>query len=78
MAVVDALAGAEGVDPTDLDLRLGDFVDPEAIDRLAAGSTASWRLEFEVAGHRIDVSHDGTVVADPEDGTSHVSRFESG
>lgn len=65
MAIVEAIAAAEGVDPADLDVRLGDFVDPEAVDALSAADV-TWRLEFEVRDHAVEVSSDGTVVVDGE------------
>lgn len=76
MAVVDAIASVEGVATTDLEFRLGDYVDPEAIDALATSGSSPWRLEFEVAGNRIEVSHDGTIAVEGADGARHVDRFE--
>ena len=76
MAVIDAIASVEDVATTDLDFRLGDYVDPEAIDALAANRESQWKVEFEVAGNQVEVSYDGTIAVEGTDGARHVDQFE--
>ena len=76
MAVVDAIASVEDVATTDLDFRLGDYVDPEAIDALATNRDSRWKVEFEVAGNQVEVSYDGTIAVENADGARHVDQFE--
>jgi hypothetical protein len=66
LGVVEAVADAKGVEPTDLDERLYDCVDPDALDRLFADGTG-WdgRLSFTMAGCRVEVEASGTVVVTP-------------
>jgi hypothetical protein len=66
-AVVRGVAEIKGVDPTDLDERLYDHVDPDALDRLFRadpdGSVAAEvRVSFTMAGCRVDVRGPRTVV----------------
>lgn len=67
-AVYEGLAAAEGVDVTDLDVRLYDYVDVDALDALfQGGSHANVDLEFAVGEHVVAVRNDGEVtVSDGE------------
>jgi len=68
VAVVEAIAGRQGVCPTEVDFRLDEHVDPDALDALArharTNAEASWTLEFEVDGHAVTVRSDGRIVVD--------------
>lgn len=60
-AVVEAVAQAKGVSPTDLE-PLYTAVDPDALDGLLASQTATpLTVEFSYAGRRVRVANDGTV-----------------
>ncbi|WP_254768611.1 HalOD1 output domain-containing protein [Salinilacihabitans rarus] len=61
LAIVEAIADAEGVDPAALDPPLGAVVDPIAIDRLFGDSTVVERLTFSYRGYRVTVDADGEV-----------------
>ncbi len=60
-AVVRAVAGAEGVDPVDLDVRLYDVLDPDALDRLFRGDSTVGRVEFTYTGYEVAVHADGRL-----------------
>jgi len=60
VAVVDAVAEAAGVEPTDL-RPLFEFVDPDALDSVAADAT----VRFGYAGYSVTVSADAVVVRSP-------------
>lgn len=68
--VVVAVAEALDLDPADLDVRLGDVVDPDALDRLFCGrrgsATERPSVTFSMAGCEVVVRPDGTVTATPQ------------
>ena len=62
--VIAAVADAEGVDALDLEERLQESVDTDAIEALVDHSGADWLLSFEFAGHDVTVDADATVIVD--------------
>ena len=80
VAVVEALAAARGVSPTDLE-PLNDVVDCAALDRLfqpgVGPAHAPALLSFSVDGLNVFVRDDGAVrVCDPERVVEPASVFE--
>lgn len=64
--VVMRVAEAVGVDPLDLDEKLHDCIDPDALEAVV-GSMDLGHVEFEMAGRRVHVMADGSVfVAEPD------------
>ena len=65
--VVKAVAERENVDPLDLDQRLYEAIDPDALDSLfsPAGGVATDRITFTFCGHEVRVDRDGTVSLNP-------------
>jgi hypothetical protein len=61
--VIEAVAAAAGVDPTDSDLGFYGAVDLEALDTLFERRTCEghWRFEFAVEDWVVVVAGDGTV-----------------
>ncbi|ELY66492.1 HalOD1 output domain-containing protein [Natronococcus jeotgali] len=63
--VVEAVADAEGVDPTDLEPSLHEAVDAAALDELFAPTAGSARrngsLSFAYCGYDVTVRSDGRV-----------------
>ena len=61
--VIDAVAAAEGVDPTDADFELYEAVDLEALDALfeRRSRDGRWRFEFTIDGLLVAVAGDGRV-----------------
>ena len=68
VALVEAIAARQGVDPTEADFHLGEYVDANALDALyrhaRANADASWSLEFDVDGHAVTVDSDGRITVD--------------
>jgi len=64
--VAAAIADAEGVEPSELDYRLYDYVEPEAIELLASRPDDSWTLTFSVSEHEVTVTDEGRVVVDDQ------------
>jgi len=60
--VTAAIADAEGVEPSELDYRLYDYVEPEALELLASRPEDSWTLTFSVPNHEVTVTDGGRVV----------------
>jgi hypothetical protein len=62
--VVEALADAEGVEPTELEYAIHEYIDPEALDGLLEAGDSYCRVEFAVADHVVTVDRDGTIHVD--------------
>ena len=79
VAVVEAVAAAEGVSPAELD-PIYDDIDPGAIDRLFDGPSddgTSTVLRFSIDGWRVFVRGDGAIrVCDPDSPTDPGAVFE--
>lgn len=66
-AVIMAVAEARGVDPVDLDCRLADVVDPDALDRLFSDdrlrASSTPELAFTLGHCSVTVHEDGSASA---------------
>ena len=72
-AIAQAVADAEGVDPTDLEYALQDYVEVDGIRHLANHEDSRWTLTFEVPDHEVTVTNDGLVLVDGERETAWKS-----
>ena len=66
--VINMLARAEGVRPTDLEVTLYDVIDPDALDALFSGPAADdieLEVAFEVAGYLVTVRGADHVIVTP-------------
>ena len=61
-AVLTAVADRDGIDPSDLTPRLSDVLDPEALDSLFKGGSAT--VTFDYRGYTVTVDQTGTVTLD--------------
>lgn len=59
--VVERVAAAEGVAPTELEARLYDAVDADALDALVAGGSAGLAVEFEFRGYAVEVRRESAT-----------------
>ncbi|WP_435180614.1 HalOD1 output domain-containing protein [Halorussus sp. AFM4] len=61
--VIDAVAAAEGVEPTNADFELYRAVDLEALDALfeRRSRDGRWRFEFTIDGLLVTIAGDGRV-----------------
>jgi len=62
--ILEAIADAKGIEPEEIEYSLTEFVDPDAIEQLAAHERASWTLAFELPEHNVTVTSDGLVLVD--------------
>jgi hypothetical protein len=60
--IVEAVADAEGVDPMELDFRLQEHVDVEALELLESHGSDSWTLSIELPRHEVTVTGQGSVL----------------
>ncbi|WP_436936291.1 HalOD1 output domain-containing protein [Halovenus marina] len=77
--VVRAVADVQDVDPLQMDSRLGDAVDPGAIENLCdkASNGSDTSVSFVFAGHRVTVEASGFVfVTEQEPDHTNTAREE--
>ena len=61
--VVVAIAEADGIDPMEMDERLHDWVDPDALEAVV-DTMDRGHVAFEMGDHRVRVQADGQVFVD--------------
>jgi len=66
--VVEAVADAENVEPSDLDIAIGEYVDLDALSQLARHSGSAWTVTFDLPAHEVTVIDDGTVLVEESTG----------
>lgn len=71
--VVRTIADVRGVDPVELDSRVEDWIDSDALRQLAAHGSDSWTLTFEFRDHHVTVAGDGWILLDGD----RVRRWKS-
>lgn len=59
--LVKGVAKAEGVEPTNLDYNLQEYIPLDAIEQLANQGKASWTLSFELPKHHVTVTSNGLI-----------------
>jgi len=63
--IVRALADVEGVEePSELDYKIYDFTDPDALEMLHGKEDSTWEMELEISGHEVYLSSEGTINID--------------
>lgn len=65
LRIIDAVADANGVDATELEYALHDYVDTDAL-RLLATHGGTWSLSFETPDHHVTVTSEGLILVDGE------------
>lgn len=71
--IITLLADAKGEDPLDIEPRLYDILDPDALDRIFQDTDGQWRasnasrIEFTMCGCHVLVRDTGHVVVTPEE-----------
>lgn len=65
--VVAAIADRESVNPCDLEPRLYDVIDPDALDTLFRSAGMTGEVAFTYRGYEITVRSDGELILDPVD-----------
>jgi hypothetical protein len=79
--IVHAVADTLGVDPVDLDDRISDCIDPDALDRLfrpgTDGTDPDGLVVFSMAGCRIEVEGNRSVLVTPSRDVSVATGLEA-
>lgn len=70
--VVHAVADTKGIDPLNLDERLYDCIDPDALDRLfeptaECDGSRNGMVVFTMDGCRVEIESDRTILVTPTD-----------
>lgn len=70
IAVIEAIAEHEGVDPLDFEQPLNEVIDPDALDSIVGGSQTGRgppgvAVRFSYNGYRVHVTSDGSVEVSP-------------
>lgn len=69
IAIVEAIAEAEGVESTALGFTIYDYIDIDAVEALKQHEKSSWTLSFAVPNYTVTVTSDGIIDVEP------ISRF---
>lgn len=62
--IIEAVANAEGADPLNLEYRLADYIDPDAIGALLDHDSAAFTLTFELSDNEVTVTDNETVLVE--------------
>lgn len=61
LAVIEAIAAFEGVEPTELRFTLYDHIDPDVLDQLESDGPDEWVLEFVMGPYTVKIDHDSEI-----------------
>lgn len=64
--IIEAVADSEDVEPDELELVLNDYIDLDAVNRLAEHDNSTWTLNFELPEHSVTVTSDGLILVDSQ------------
>lgn len=63
-SIIRNIAEVERVEPIDLDSQIYHHVSTDAITRLENHESKSWRLQFEIPNHVVEVTGNGEILID--------------
>jgi hypothetical protein len=61
---IRSIADAKGVEPTELEVAIQNWVDTDALRQLANHPSDAWRLQFELPDHTVTVTGEGIILVD--------------
>lgn len=64
--IIEAVADAKHTEPDELDIVLQNWIEMEAIRRLANHDSASWTLRFEIPEHVVTVTSEDEILVEPK------------
>lgn len=64
--IVRAIAREKKVGPTELEIVLQEYVDPDALRLLSEHENSEWTLTFSIDDYEVTVTHEGTVLVDED------------
>lgn len=64
VALVQAIAEVEEVEPRQLEFSLAEYIDPDVLVKLDDMDSNFWEATFRVADHEVTLSHRGAIFID--------------
>lgn len=62
--VVECLADADGLESTELDYNLHDYIDPDVLRKLGEMEKGTWEITFQVSDHQVTINQDEVIFID--------------
>ncbi|EMA72605.1 HalOD1 output domain-containing protein [Halorubrum distributum] len=63
-SIIENIAEVEGVESINLDSQIYHHISTDAITRLENHESKSWRLQFEIPNHVVEVTGNGEILID--------------
>lgn len=63
-SIIESIAEVEGVESSNLDSQIYYYVSTDAITKLNNHESNSWRLQFEIPNHVVEVTGNGEILID--------------
>ncbi|ARS91417.1 HalOD1 output domain-containing protein [Natrarchaeobaculum aegyptiacum] len=61
VGVIGAVAKSDGLNPSEVDFVLAEYMDPEVLETLGDMEDGVWELTFRVSDHQVRITHDGAI-----------------
>lgn len=62
--IVIAVAEKKGINPISLEYSIAEYIDPDALERLANYDSGEWTLSFELPEYEVTVTSDDEIRVD--------------
>lgn len=62
--VVECLAAADGLEPTELHYNLHNYIDPAVLRKLGAMEKGTWEITFQVSDHQVTLNQNEEIFID--------------
>ena len=76
--IIEALSRADQVPSEELGYHLHEYIDADSLEALAHHEGTTWELTFEVPGHEVEVTSEGSVFVDGAPFEPEASRSSRG
>jgi hypothetical protein len=70
--IIEAVADSKDIDPSGLQMSIGEYTDREAIERFAENTESSWRLSFELPQRGVYVESGGDIIIEKREEQSLI------
>nr|WP_282594447.1 HalOD1 output domain-containing protein [Halomarina salina] len=77
VAVIEAVATREEIEPMDLEPPLNDVIDPDALDALCRGESMNGFVVFSYCGYTVTVDADGSIEVEEQPFDAATTRQSS-
>jgi len=64
--IIEAVADKKGVEPSELDFALYNYIDADALEHFADHEKGSWTLSFEIPDYIVTITNNRTDPVDDE------------